>query len=119
MVEYNVDFYEWDKRTGKWMAYDNAAAQLEFVMLDPYYRIPLTQVSRGRPTYTAQFKAPDKLGVFQFKINYTRSGYTALDVRTKVRLLMSHARRCLCANPISTKCPGLCGPLFPTTAACS
>ena len=85
MVEYQVDLFEWDKKNAKWVAYNNAEAQLEFQMLDPYYRIPLVQVAQGKPTYKATLKTPDRLGVFQFKINYTRKGYTSLDLSTKVQ----------------------------------
>lgn len=83
-IEYYMDFYQWDKNTGKWIAFDNADAQLEFVMLDPYYRIPLVQQQIGKPTYKTALRTPDRLGVFHFKVNYTRRGYTSLDVTTKV-----------------------------------
>ncbi|MDR3734319.1 MAG: hypothetical protein P4L10_02160 [Acidobacteriaceae bacterium] len=83
-IVYSVDLYAWDRKACKWTAFDNAEAQLEFTMLDPYYRVPLVQTARGNPTYTAELRAPDRFGVFQFKINYTRKGYTSLDVATKV-----------------------------------
>lgn len=83
-VEYHIELYEWEKNIGKWIAFNDADIQLEFKMLDPYYRIPLTQVEKNEPNYSVTFVTPDKLGVFHFKINYTRKGYTSLDVTTKV-----------------------------------
>lgn len=84
-IEYHVELHEWEKNAGKWIAFNDADAQLEFVMIDPYYRVPLIQAEKDKPGYSATFKTPDKLGVFHFKINYTRKGYTSLDVSTKVR----------------------------------
>lgn len=56
---------------------------LEFTMLDPYYRVPLEK-KIGSSLYSTTFKAPDTYGVYQFKINYHRPGYTFLDIATKV-----------------------------------
>jgi len=86
-VEYNVDLYQWNKKLSTWTAFDDADAQLEFVMLDPYFRIPLTQKEKGKPTYQANLKTPDRFGVFQFKVNYTRNGYTTVQTATKVFLI--------------------------------
>jgi oligosaccharyltransferase complex subunit beta len=85
MIEYQVDLFEWDRKTGKWVSFNNADAQLEFQMLDPFYRVSLVQVGQGKPTYKASFMTPDRLGVFQFKVNYTRKGYTYLDLATRVQ----------------------------------
>jgi oligosaccharyltransferase complex subunit beta len=84
MIEYHVNLLEWDKKNKEWIAFNDANAQLEFVMLDPYYRISLIQQEYKKPTYIAKFKTPDKYGIFQFKINYTRKGYSYLDLRTQV-----------------------------------
>jgi hypothetical protein len=81
----------WDKKKGAWIAFDDADAQLEFVMIDPYYRIPLHQKAAGKPTYEAQLKTPDKLGVFHFAVNYTRNGFTSLDMKTKVAVRQVHS----------------------------
>jgi len=84
-IEYSIDLLQWNKKTGKWMTFNNADAQLEFVMIDPYYRITLPQEKVGYPTYKVSLRTPDRLGVFHFKVNYTRKGYTTLNVATKVR----------------------------------
>ncbi|KAK6540763.1 oligosaccharyl transferase glycoprotein complex, beta subunit [Orbilia ellipsospora] len=53
--------------------------QLEFTMLDPYYRIPLLSSSSSPLTarknstiYTTTFKTPDQHGQFTFIVNYKR-----------------------------------------------
>ncbi|KAF3919618.1 hypothetical protein ABW20_dc0104131 [Dactylellina cionopaga] len=55
------------------------ALQLEFTMLDPYYRIPLlpstsplTAPNKNTTLYTTTFKTPDQHGVFTFSVNYKR-----------------------------------------------
>merc|ERR1711916_305495 len=52
--------------------------QLEFQMLDPYVR--LTMPHDGAGNYVAAFKVPDVYGVFQFKLNYRRHGYSSLSL---------------------------------------
>lgn len=89
-IEYQIDLFEWSKKEGKWRAFDNADAQIEFAMIDPYYRVPLIQVKKGEPTYKTAFTTPDRLGVFQFKLNYTRNGYTTVEVSTKVQRYFPH-----------------------------
>lgn len=84
-IEYYIDLYQWDKKLGQWSSFDYADPQLEFVMIDPYYRIPLPQEKIGKPTYKATFRTPDRLGVFHFKVNYTRKGFTSLNIATKVK----------------------------------
>jgi len=42
-------------------------------MLDPYYRLPLFPVGKGK--FITKFKVPDKQGVFKFVLNITRLGY--------------------------------------------
>ncbi|EWC44541.1 hypothetical protein DRE_06713 [Drechslerella stenobrocha 248] len=54
------------------------ALQLEFTMLDPYYRIPLLPATtplsthKNSTVYTATFRTPDQHGVFTFTVNYKR-----------------------------------------------
>ena len=53
-------------------------------MLDPYYIINMEQKSRNSPTYVATLKAPNKLGVFKFAVEYWRYGYSFIDEVTEV-----------------------------------
>uniref|UniRef100_A0A034WTU4 Dolichyl-diphosphooligosaccharide--protein glycosyltransferase 48 kDa subunit n=1 Tax=Bactrocera dorsalis TaxID=27457 RepID=A0A034WTU4_BACDO len=66
----------------KWQPFKANDVQLEFVRIDPFIRTTLKQVNGGR--YEARFKIPDVYGVYQFKINYDRVGYTHLYNTTQV-----------------------------------
>lgn len=67
---------------GVWQPYRADDVQLEFVRIDPFVRTTLKPVGQGR--YQARFKIPDVYGVFQFKVNYDRVGYTHLQSATQV-----------------------------------
>jgi len=71
------------QQKNKWVSYIADDLSLEFVMLDPYYRIPLKYDSK-EGQYVAEFKIPDKHGVFQFKVIYRKPGYTFLEAATKI-----------------------------------
>lgn len=66
----------------KWFPFKANDVQLEFVRIDPFVRITLKQVEAER--YEAKFKIPDVYGVYQFKVNYDRIGYTHLYNITQV-----------------------------------
>lgn len=67
---------------GKWVPFKGADVQLEFVRIDPYVCLNLKQ-SKGGGHYL-EFKLPDVYGVFQFKVDYNRIGYTHLFSTTQV-----------------------------------
>lgn len=67
---------------GKWQPYTANDVQLEFVRIDPFIRTNLKRGSNG--AYTARFKIPDVYGVYQFKVDYDRVGYTRLSSNTQV-----------------------------------
>jgi oligosaccharyltransferase complex subunit beta len=65
--------------------YDADDVQLEFVRIDPFVRMTLKRKQGGK--YEARFKIPDVYGVYQFKVDYNRVGYTHLFSTTQVREL--------------------------------
>lgn len=67
---------------GKWIPYDANDVQLEFVRIDPFVRTTLKSRNDGR--YEARFKIPDVYGVYQFKVDYNRVGFTRLYSTTQV-----------------------------------
>lgn len=84
-VIYWIEIEEWNQRLKKWTPYVANDIQMEFVMLDPYVRMPLVKDNTpGSTKYIADFKLPDKYGVFQFKITYRRPGYSFLSASTKI-----------------------------------
>jgi len=74
-ILYSVDIEEWNGE--EWVPYKADDVQLEFVMLDPYYRINLEHDNEGH--YSTTFIAPDVYGVYTFKIAYFRVGYTSIE----------------------------------------
>nr|CAG4643929.1 EOG090X05EE [Lepidurus arcticus] len=69
-------------KNGKWVPYDGTDVQLEFVRIDPFVRTTLKPGKSGR--FEVTFKLPDVYGVFQFKVDYSRLGYTYLYSTTQV-----------------------------------
>ncbi|KAL1137786.1 hypothetical protein AAG570_009482 [Ranatra chinensis] len=65
-----------------WIPHDADDVQLEFVRIDPFVRTKLVRKSPG--SYKAVFKIPDVYGVYQFKVDYNRIGYTAIYSSTQV-----------------------------------
>uniref|UniRef100_A0A8C9X086 Dolichyl-diphosphooligosaccharide--protein glycosyltransferase 48 kDa subunit n=1 Tax=Sander lucioperca TaxID=283035 RepID=A0A8C9X086_SANLU len=66
---------------GRWVPFDGDDIQLEFVRIDPFVR---TYLKKKGDKYSVQFKLPDVYGVFQFKVDYNRLGYTHLYSSTQV-----------------------------------
>ena len=67
---------------GKWVPFTAEDVQLEFFRIDPFVCIYLNKSEDG--LYYADFKLPDVYGVFQFKVDYNRIGYTHLFSTTQV-----------------------------------
>ncbi|XP_012275494.1 dolichyl-diphosphooligosaccharide--protein glycosyltransferase 48 kDa subunit [Orussus abietinus] len=65
-----------------WVPYEADDLQLEFVRIDPFVRTTMKRLNGGR--YEARFKIPDVYGVYQFKVDYTRVGWTHLYSTTQV-----------------------------------
>lgn len=68
-------------KDGKWIPFDAKDLQLEFVRIDPFIR---TGLKKKGAKYIAEFKVPDVYGVYQFKVDYNRMGYTHLYSTTQV-----------------------------------
>jgi oligosaccharyltransferase complex subunit beta len=66
---------------GKWIPFDANDVQLEFHRIDPFIR---TTLKRKDGKYEARFTIPDVYGVFQFKVDYNRMGFTHLFSTTQV-----------------------------------
>ncbi|KAK0737575.1 Dolichyl-diphosphooligosaccharide--protein glycosyltransferase subunit WBP1 [Apiosordaria backusii] len=75
----------------KWSAFSlpaNDVLQLEFSMLSPFHRLPLSlDKSQSTPeasVYTVSFKLPDQHGIFNFKVDYKRPFFTNIEEKTTV-----------------------------------
>lgn len=86
---------------GKWRAFKTDDMQLEFVRIDPFVRTYLKPSTSGK--FSIQFMVPDVYGVFQFKVEYNRVGYTRLYHSTQVAvrpfLHTQYERFIWCAYP--------------------
>jgi oligosaccharyltransferase complex subunit beta len=78
-VEYSIEIEELSN--GKWSTLNNNDVQLEFVRIDPFVRTTLKRVGTR---FVAKFMLPDVYGVFQFRVDYNRIGYTHLFSTTQV-----------------------------------
>lgn len=78
---YSIGIEQFDG--AKWVPFKANDVQLEFVRIDPFVRTTLKyQPSSG--LYEVTFKIPDVYGVYQFKVEYNRIGYTRLFSTTQV-----------------------------------
>ncbi|XP_033099496.1 dolichyl-diphosphooligosaccharide--protein glycosyltransferase 48 kDa subunit-like isoform X2 [Anneissia japonica] len=68
---------------GQWRPFDSNDVQLEFVCIDPFVHTSLKS-KNGR--FSTKFKLPDVYGVFQFKVNYNRIGFTHLYSTTLTKM---------------------------------
>lgn len=79
-LEYSVEIYEWSGTS--WEAYMANDVQLQFYMMSPYVLKTLSSEQKG--LYSTTFKVPDVYGVFQFKVEYDRLGYTSLHLSKQI-----------------------------------
>ena len=66
-----------------WVPYRGNDVQLDFHRIDPFVRTFLNKTKDGK-LYHVDFMLPDVYGVFQFKVDYNRVGYTHLFSTTQV-----------------------------------
>merc|ERR1712141_844122 len=72
-VVYTIDIEEY--KGGKWIPFNGKDVQMEFHRIDPFVRVNLTN-NNGH--LVGKFKIPDVYGVYQFKVDYVRTGLTRL-----------------------------------------
>ncbi|XP_047311761.1 dolichyl-diphosphooligosaccharide--protein glycosyltransferase 48 kDa subunit-like [Impatiens glandulifera] len=79
-LEYLVEIYEWSGTS--WEPYVADDVQVQFYMMSPYVLKSLSNNGKGQ--FSTSFKVPDVYGVFQFKIEYQRLGYTSLSLAKQI-----------------------------------
>jgi len=72
-VVYTIGIEEF--KDGKWVPFAAKDVQMEFVRIDPFVRMTLTN-QNGK--FVGKFQIPDVYGVYQFKVDYVRTGMTRL-----------------------------------------
>lgn len=81
-IVYSVRIEE--KQGDKWVGYVADDVQLEVQMLDP--KIRTTLKADGNGLFTTTFIAPDVYGVYTYKLDYHRLGYSSLSDRIIVTI---------------------------------
>lgn len=79
-LEYSVEIYEWSGTN--WEPYVADDVQVQFYMMSPYVLKTMSNDEKG--LYFTAFKVPDVYGVFQFKVEYQRLGYTSLSLSKQI-----------------------------------
>ncbi|XVF17825.1 hypothetical protein REPUB_Repub10bG0158000 [Reevesia pubescens] len=79
-LKISVEIYEWSGKN--WEPYVADDVQVQFYMMSPY--VLKTLSTEGKGLYHASFKVPDVYGVFQFKVDYNRLGYTSLSLSKQI-----------------------------------
>ncbi|CAL9191823.1 unnamed protein product [Musa hybrid cultivar] len=79
-LEYSVEIYEWSGSS--WEPYLADDVQVQFYMMSPYVLKTLSTDQKG--LYSTSFKVPDVYGVFQFKLDYQKLGYTSLSLSKQI-----------------------------------
>lgn len=77
--------------TSAWGPFSVSDMQFDFTMLDPHVRSALPEDKSAKPpvgtTYTVNFKAPDRHGVFKFLVDYYRPGWSYIRSVTKASVV--------------------------------
>ncbi|KAJ7967356.1 Dolichyl-diphosphooligosaccharide--protein glycosyltransferase 48 kDa subunit [Quillaja saponaria] len=79
-LKYSVEIYEWSGTS--WGPYVADDVQVQFYMMSPYVLKTLSTDKTG--LYFTSFKVPDVYGVFQFKVEYQKLGYTSLSLSKQI-----------------------------------
>ncbi|KAJ0982660.1 hypothetical protein J5N97_010915 [Dioscorea zingiberensis] len=79
-LEYSLEIYEWSGTS--WKPYVADDVQVQFYMMSPYVLKTMSNDKKG--LYLTSFKVPDVYGVFQFKVEYQRLGYTSLSLSKQI-----------------------------------
>ncbi|PNH04740.1 Dolichyl-diphosphooligosaccharide--protein glycosyltransferase subunit [Tetrabaena socialis] len=79
-VEFAVDVMEVTGGVAKPYKVDDL--QVEFVMLNPYIRLPLQHDGQG--VFSLRFMVPDVYGVFKYVVDYSRRGYSYIKLTHQV-----------------------------------
>lgn len=79
-VDFSVEILEWSG--GEWAPYKAEGVQVQLFMMSPYVLKNLSHTGNG--VFFTEIHVPDVYGVFQFKVEYTRLGYTTLALSKQI-----------------------------------
>ncbi|KAH3680745.1 hypothetical protein WICMUC_000179 [Wickerhamomyces mucosus] len=78
-IEYKITLQEYDGQVWKPTSIDDL--QFEIKLIDPYYRLNLSEISSSAfsTTYGVKFAIPDRHGVYTLQTIYKRPGYSFIE----------------------------------------
>ncbi|CAI5521437.1 unnamed protein product, partial [Closterium sp. Naga37s-1] len=79
-LEFEVDIYEW--AGSEWVPFKGDDVQVQFYMMSPYVLKTLSHDDKGR--FFTSFQVPDVYGVFQFKVEHKRLGYSTISLAKQI-----------------------------------
>lgn len=81
-----LSYYKHENRgtEREWVAFNRPDVQMEFFMLDPYYRLDMKIACPFSGTYKQFLKTPHKLGIYKLKVHFWRYGFPYLDYEKEV-----------------------------------
>jgi oligosaccharyltransferase complex subunit beta len=82
-IVYSMIVEEWNGN--EWKPFNADDMQMEFVMLDAHIRKTMKCDSKNGK-FSTTFMAPDRYGVFKFRVLYRRLGYSVLHAETQVSI---------------------------------
>ncbi|KAF2398011.1 Dolichyl-diphosphooligosaccharide-protein glycosyltransferase 48kDa subunit [Trichodelitschia bisporula] len=86
-VTFTIELSEWvDDHYEPFEPPAGDEVQVEFSMLSPFHRLPLTPVGKTATStlYSTSFTLPDQHGIFNFRVNYKRPFLTNVDQKQQV-----------------------------------
>ncbi|OAF71042.1 Oligosaccharyl transferase subunit [Intoshia linei] len=79
-IYYSIDAYQFNiEKSPKWEPFITNQFQLEFIRIDPFYRLNLNSSQTHIGRYEASFQLPDVFGIFKFSVIHNIPGYTYVD----------------------------------------
>ncbi|GJP43704.1 hypothetical protein CLOM_g9155 [Closterium sp. NIES-68] len=79
-LEFAVDIFEW--AGSEWVPFKGDDVQVQFYMMSPYVLKTLAHDDKGR--FFTAFQVPDVYGVFQFKVEHKRLGYSTISLSKQI-----------------------------------
>lgn len=87
---------------GSWRPFTANDIQFEAIMLDPYVRTTLKPRAAEKGASSREFaghlRLPDQYGVFTFKMDYRRRGYTWISAKETISVVQFRREQHECVN---------------------
>jgi len=77
LIDFSVQINEWNG--AEWAGLSSKSVQMEFIRLDPHYRLFMTSPPNEPGRFAIRFNAPDVYGVFTLKVIHDKIGYSRIN----------------------------------------